>query len=165
MQADPASSTSSMPVAPLRRRACMLWLLGVGGFLAAGMAVLLATDTDSSGWRSQSVTVIAVMICATLVLLWWQLWSLKPAARSRQQLPAEFEQLAALLPDGVLIADGNTVLYANPAASNILGIDAGRGDTATQLLAGLSVHGLRSKNSELPVQLCRMGGEPFHAML
>ena len=165
MQADPASSAPSVPVALLRRRAGMLWLLAAAGFLAVCTAALLATDTDSSGWRTQSVTAIAVAIFATLVVLWWQLWSLKPASRFRQQLPAEFEQLAALLPDGVLIADSDTVLYANPAASSILDIGDGPGDTTAQLLVSLSMHGPRSSNSEQSVQLCRMGGEPFHAMV
>lgn len=165
MQAAPASSAPSVPVALLRRRASTLWLLAVAGFLAAGMAVLLVTDGVSSGWRMQSVMAIAIVICATFVVLWWQLWSLKPAARTRQQLPAQFEQLAALLPDGVLIADGGTVLYANPAASSILGIGSSCGDTTAQLLAGLGSHGPGSNNSEYPVQLCRMGGEPFHAMV
>ena len=143
----------------------MLWALAGAGFLAAGMAVLLATDADSSGWRAQSVMLVALIICATLVLLWWQLWSLKPTTRFQQRSPAEFEQLAALLPDGVLIAEGDTVLYANPAASSILGIGGGRGDTSSQLLAGLRAHGPGSNNSEQPVQLSRMGGEPFHAMV
>ena len=162
MQADPASSAPSVPVALLPRRACTLWLLAVAGFLAAGMAILLATGANSFGWRAQTVTAVAVAICATFVLLWWQLWSLKPAARFRQQLPAEFEQLAALLPDGVVIADGDTVLYANPAASSIPGIGGGG---TVQLLAGLSAHDPRTSKSELPVQMLRTGGEPFHAMV
>lgn len=111
------------------------------------------------------MTAVAVAICATLLFLCWQLWSSKPATSYGQQSPAELEQLAALLPDGVVIADGDTVLYANPAASNILGIGGGRGDDTIQLLAGLSGHGPRSSSGELPVQLSRMGGEPFRAMV
>jgi len=141
----------------------MLWLLAVAVFLTAGVVALLATDTNSSDWRTQSVIAIAVAICATLVLLWRQLWSCKPAAHFQRQLPAEFEQLGALLHDGVVIADGDTVLYANPAARGILGMGAGRSDGAIQSLTNLGSHGPRSSKSELPVQLSRMGGESFHA--
>ena len=165
MQADPASPAPSVSVALLRRRACTLWLLGMAGFLAAGVVALLATDTDLSGWRTQSVTAVVIVICATLLLLWWQLWSSKPDAGFRKQVPAEFEQLATLLPDGVVIADRDTVLYSNPSASSILGIGDGRSDGATQLLASLSGHGPRTSKSELSVQLSRVGGEPFHAMV
>lgn len=163
MQADPASSAPSVSVALLQRRACMLWLLGVAVFLAAAMTVLLATDANSSGWRAQSVTTIAVVICATLALLCWQLWSLKPPANFRKCVPAEFEQLAALLADGVVVADGDTVLYVNPAGSSILGI--GSGESAAQLLTGLSAHGRHSSNCEQPMQLSRTGGGAFHALV
>jgi signal transduction histidine kinase len=165
MQADPATSAPPVPFALLRRRVRMLWLLGLAVFLTAGAAVLLATDADSSGWRSQSVTAIAVAICAALMLLWYQLRSWMPAAHLHGRLPAEFEQLGALLHDGVVIADGDTVLYANPAARGILGMGAGRSDGAIQSLTNLGRHGPRSSKSELPVQLSRMGGEPFHAMV
>lgn len=166
MEADPAPAVSSPVPAPLSSgRTSTFWLLGFAVLLAVSIAILLLAVASPVSWQLQSVTAIALILCLSLLVLGWRLRSMLPAAQAMQRLPSEFVQLAALLPDGVMIADGNAVIYANPAASSILGIAPGRTDSAAQLLASLDAHMPRSRNGELPVQLCRLGGEPFHAMM
>lgn len=166
MEADPAPAVSLPVPAPLSSaRTCTFWLLGFAVFLAVSIVILLLAGASPASWQLKSVMAIALILCLSLLVLGWRLNSLLRATRANHRLPTEFVQLAALLPDGVLIADGDAVIYANPAASSILGIAVGHTDSATQLLASLDAHMPRSHNGELPVQLCRIGGEPFHAVM
>lgn len=166
MHADPAPADAAPVPAPLPpRRTGLFWLLGLAFVLSLAMAGVLLVGTGAGAWQLKFVTAVTLTICVTLSALAWRLWSMRSPGSTQQRQSYEFEQLAALLPDGVLIADGNTVLYANPAASSILGIGNGHTDNATQLLASLSAHAPAASNSELPVQLCRTGGEPFHAVV
>ena len=165
MRADPATSVPSVSVASLRRRAGTFWLQALAGLLAIALLALLVIAGDFSSWQGKSVMAIAIALCGTLALLCWRLRATRSLTEARQRLPDGLQQLAELLPDGVMIAEDNTVLYANAAASSILGIADGRSDTAAQLLISLRTHAPPTHNGELPVQLRRSGGEPFHAMV
>jgi len=166
MQADPAPAASAPVPAPLPpRRAGLFWLLGLAMLLALATVGVLLGGAVSVERQSQTVIFITLALCLALAMLGWRLWSMSAWHGVAHGMPREFEQLAAVLPDGVMVADGNTVLYANPAASSILGIGDGHTDTAAQLLTNLSAHTPPANNGELPVQLCRTGGEPFHAVV
>ena len=166
MQADPAPADAAPVPAPLPlRRSGLFWLLGLTLVLTFAMAGVLLVGSGAVAWQLKFVTVITITLCLTLSALAWRLCAMRALRATPQRPPHEFEQLAALLPDGVMIADGNTVLYANPAASSILGIGNGHADNATPLLANLGAHAPTADNTEVPVQLCRIGGEPFHAVV
>lgn len=120
MDAGPAPASSPTAAASGQRRHCLrlpvLASLIVAALLAG--AVLAVAVMQRTGW--QSVTVIALLLCVVLGLLTRRVLRPVPSADTDA---AVFQQLATAMPDAVVISDGRTLAYANPAAKRLLAID------------------------------------------
>lgn len=98
------------------RRHTLLLVLALLAVAVISSGVAIAAFQQLIGWKT--VMAIALVVSTSLWLLLRQ---------RRQRVPdcndASFQQLATTMPDAVVISDGHTLDFANPAARRLLALD------------------------------------------